>query len=358
MSFADAFATWSEKATRPRVSSRARAEMYSLLGSLLDNGALLSTSLDKLYEIYSDEGRKPKRAAAVMIYEVRGLVEDGKSFSEAIEAWVSAEEAALIAAGEKSGDLRGAFTDALYLISIRSKIWGAVIGGTVYPLILVAAIAYMLNIVAYRVIPSLGKTSPPETWEGSARAMYLMSYFVQHFGLITLIALVVLLVGIVVSMPLLTGPMRYYLDKIAPWSVYRRINGALFMLALSVLIKAGVKQSDALDLLLHNANPYLAERIEALIYGTTKGLFLGTALLESDYDFPDRRTILLLAVLDKLDDFDSALRRFSEDELVRVQAQVQAAMKAFFGVMLVIMGLVTAIITLGSFAINNAIGNV
>lgn len=350
MSFADTF-------NRMSVSSRTRAEIYNTLGSLLDNGALLSDSLDKLYAIYSDEGRKPTRAVAAMLYEVKGMVADGKTFAQAIEPWVSGEEAALIAAGERTGNLRAAFTDALYLISVRKRIWGAVAGGVVYPVILAIALIVMLKIIAYKVIPALSKTSPAETWEGPGHLTYLMSYFVQHYGLITLITLLVLLAVVIISLPTKTGTMRYYLDKIPPWSIYRRINGGLFMLALAVLIRSGVKQAEALELLLSNANRYMRERLEAVIYGTTKGLFLGQALLESEFDFPDRRTILLLTILDKLDGFDIALRRFADDELVRVQQQVEAAMKTFYVVMLALMGLITAIITLGSFSIQNSIGN-
>ncbi len=350
MSLADTF-------NRMSVSSRTRAEIYNVLGSLLDNGALLSDSLQKLYDIYSDEGRKPTRATAAMLYEVKGMVEDGKTFAQAIEAWVSPEEAALIAAGERTGNLRAAFKDALYLISVRSRIWGSVAGGVVYPIILAIALVVMLKIIAYKVIPALSKTSPAETWEGAGHLTYLMSYFVQHYGLVSLILTCILIAAVIVSLPIMTGTPRYYADKLPPWSIYRRINGGLFMLALAVLIRSGVKQAEALELLLSNANRYMRERLEAAIYGTTKGLFLGQALLESEFDFPDRRTILLLTILDKLDGFDVALRRFADDELVRVQKQVEASMKTFYVAMLALMGLITALITLGSFAIQNSIGN-
>ena len=349
--------SFQDRFTRAQISNKTRGDIYSILGSLLDNGALLGDSLDMLYAIYSDEGRKPTQPAAIMLNEVRAMVVDGKTFGQAIAKWVSPEESSLIAAGEKSGNLRRAFTDALYLISVRGRIWGAVGSGVVYPIILAGALVVMLKIIAYKVIPALAKTSPATSWQGAGHVTYLMSYDVQHYGLATLILTCLLVVAIVVSMPFLTGTPRYYLDKFPPWSVYRRINGGLFMLSMAVLISSGVKQAEALELLVKNATPYLRERIEAVIYGTTRGLFFGDALRDAEYDFPDKRTVLLLTILDKLDGFDVALRRFADDELGRVQEQVEATMKVFYVVMLALMGLITAIITLGSFSIQNSIGN-
>lgn len=349
--------SFEDRITRLQISTRTREEIYGTLGSLLDNGALLRDSLDKLYLIYSDDGRKPKRATAIMLYELRGMIDDGKSFAAAIEKWVSPQEVALIDAGERSGNLRGAFNDALFLISQRKKMSGAIWGGVIYPVVLIATLVVMLQIITYKVIPPFTKIVPAETWEGAARLMYLLSYFVEHFGLFTLITLVALLIGTMVSLPNLTGSNRYWLDKVAPWSIYRRINGGLFLLNVAVLIGSGVKLLDALELLSAHANRYLSERIDAALYGVTKGLFFGDALRDADFDFPDKRTIGLLTILDKLDGFDHALRKFAVDDLERVQTLVEMSMRLMFYGMLVINALLTAMIMMGSLWLQNQMGN-
>jgi type II secretory pathway component PulF len=290
-----------------------------------------------------------------MLYEVRGHVADGMSFADAMMPWCGSTEAALIRAGEKAGELPDALRDAMFLVETQSGIWGSIAANCAYPLVLVGALGYQLNIVATRIVPAFASISPADSWEGSGRIMYVLAMFATTFGIPLAIAFVLFAVASLISMPRLTGPVRYYLDKLPPWSIYRRINGSIALISIAVQIRAGVKTQEALDTIAADSNAYLRERMMAAAQGVAKGSSLGEALRDAEYDFPDRTTIRNIVGLDKLDNFDAALRKASEKELKTVLAQTNAAMTTLNGVMIALVGLATMLIVGGSFGISNSV---
>lgn len=336
-------------------NSSVRAQIYDTLTMLLENNVLLVDALGEMYAVVSDDGKKPKRVAAMMLYDCRQMVAEGHSFSTAITKWVSEEESALIAAGEKAGNLRGAFADALSLIDTRKKMRDAVIVKGLYPFFLVITSVYLLHIISTKLVPSLESAAPPETWTGAARMMYLTSEYVTHYGLVTAVFLISSAIAIAVSLPRLTGNLRFYLDKLPPWSIYRMVTGAVLIQNIAVLIRSGVKLHDGLLLLSANANPYLRERIDAAILGTTKGLNLGEALEAAEFDFPDREAVKFIRVLASRDGFDRGLANFSKQWIEVSIRKVQVAMNVFFFVTLLLVGLLAGMTVTASTEIQTII---
>lgn len=326
ITYAD-FDTWF---TKVQLNAAVRTQIYDTLAMLMENGVLLVDALGEMYAVVSEDGKKPKRPAAAMLYECRQMVAEGHSFAAAIKKWVSTEEGALIAAGETSGNLRGAFTDAMELIATRKKIMGAVLGKSVYPIFLIGILCYLLYIVSTKLVPSLESAAPPEVWIGAARIMYLTSQYVTNYGVVTLVAMIAALVATVLSFPRLRGNLRFHLDKYPPWSVYRMVIGAITLQNIAVLIRSGVRLHDALLLISENANPYLRERIDAAILGTTKGLNLGEALEAAEFDFPDREAVKYVRLLANRDGFDRALSNFATAWIETSIKKVQVAMNVFF----------------------------
>lgn len=320
-----------------------RSRVYDMLALLLENRVLLNEALAEMYGVFSQGGKK-KNAQAVMLYDCHSSVSEGKSFGEALKAWVKPEESSLIVAGEASGNLRQAFNDVMELIDAKKRIFGAVVGNALYPILLFAVFCILLYIVSTRLVPALSGSIPPEHWQGSAKMLYWMSEFTTHFGLLSLVLLAITVLGVSFSMPYLRGNLRFRLDKLPPWSVYRAVQGATFLLNVAAMVKSGIKLYDALDMLAKNANPYLKERIEAALHGIAKGYNLGEALEDAEYDFPDPEAIRLIKVLASRDGFDAALTRYAKAWLDTAISKVKAAMGVFFIVAIVAVGACGAIV--------------
>ncbi len=339
---------------RMMVSARDRASMYQKLVVLLDNNVLLVGALQELFDVYSQDGRRVG-GVATFLQHCRRTVANGRAFSEAVAPWVSPVEASIIAAGERSGTLREAFKDATDLITGVSKIKWLVVGGTIYPALLAGVIGYILYIIQGKLVPSLEKVAPPETWPGAAAVMYDLSRFTSNFGIPLVVFSIALIVAAIVSLPRLTGNLRYHLDRVPPWSVYRQVQGSTLLLTVGTLIKSGIKLHDALLLLRENANPYLTERLDAVILGTTKGLNFGEALEAAEFRFPDIESIRFVRILARREGFDTSLINYAREYRELVVTRVKATMVLFFVAGLFGAGACAGLIVFASTDIQNAI---
>jgi len=334
----------------------ARIEFYEELSILLENRVLLNEGLKEMYAIASKEGRNPRVARAVVIHECMQAVGEGKPLSHALQRWASYQEISLIAAGERAGgDLKTAFDDAIKIITAKQEILAAAMSATIYPSILIMLTCVLLKQISTQLIPKLAKTTNPQTWEGSAQVLYQISQFVTNYGLAALAVMIMTVVLIFASMPYLRGSVRIYLDKLPPWSIYRMLHGATFLLNVAVMIRAGIKLHDALTLLAANANPWLRERIETAIYGTGIGGNLGVALYNAGFQFPDKRAVEFLMILASREGFDEAIGRFGDRWLIKSIKRVQRFAKVALGCGVLFVGILMLLIVSGMGEIQNAI---
>lgn len=321
---------------KQQFNAELRKQMYETLGVLVDNNVMMLTALRDLYAVASDEGAKPKTTLALIVQDVIDSLSAGKSFSQAMTPWVGTEEASILAAGEQSGKLRVAFGDAIGLIASKKRIRAAALSLVLYPSVLGALLCGVLFVISAVVVPKLTGIADPATWEGFAKMLYVISEAVMGSGLY-MAALNFPLLGLIVwSMANYTGRLRAQLDRFPPWSLYRRVNGAIFMLNVSVMLRAGVKLHDALLITSRHANPWLRQRIVQIINGTSVGRNLGEAMAATGFDFPDRESIRYIRTLAGLDGFDRGLNEYAHASLERTISLIEKTAKALFLVAIVV----------------------
>ncbi len=297
---------------RSQFSVKDRSEFYETLTLLLDNRVMLSDALAEMFNIYSDEGKHPNRVRAQVAQECLLGVSGGKPLSAVLANWVSYDEFSLIEAGEQAGDLQSAFRKSMAVVSAKAQIGAAVASATIYPAFLFLQAAMLLKKISTDLVPKLGRTSNPDAWSLPARALKWLADIVVGYGLTLSVGLFVLIVAVMVSMPYLRGPLRFYLDKIPPWSIYRMLHGSTFALNIGVLLGSGVKLNDVLHRMSLRANPWLKERIDATLYGIRVGSNLGKALHDAGYDFPDKRAVQYLRIISGREGAEDNLERFGE----------------------------------------------
>lgn len=312
---------------RRQFGASTRKRIYDSLGVLVANNVLLMTALQDLYASASDEGRKPRKAAAMIIGDLIDQVAEGSSLSEALAYWVDPQEASVIAAGEESGDLRTALKDVIELLDSRARINTAALTMILYPGGLGMVMVAVLVVVSLFVVPKLTAIADPNDWERFARGLYLLSEFVIHYGVFVLAGTVAVVGFMGWSMANLVGPIRITLDRLPPWNIYRRIQGSIFLLNLGSMLKAGVKLNDSLAISERHAGPWLKERVRGAINGTSVGYNFGEALGNSGFEFPDRESIRYLRTLSSLDGFDVSLSDFAQSSLKTTTKAVEVGAK-------------------------------
>ncbi|MBB5390534.1 MULTISPECIES: type II secretion system F family protein [unclassified Herbaspirillum] len=336
--------------------AKKRVRFYGHLTMMLENRIMLIDALREMHNVASEDGRKPDTSDAIILESCHEAVSEGSSLADGLRPWVNANEVAVIAAGEQSGDMRSAFQDAITMIEAGSKIRGAIAGAAIYPVVLLTMLCVLLHIVADSLVPKLSAVSDPETWDGAAYILYRLGTFVDHYGLYALAGALVSIIVIGISLPLLGGRLRIFLDRFPPWSLYRAIHGSIFMLNVSLLIRAGMMLQAALELLYERAGSHwLRQRIEATLENIAGGAGFGDALHDTGYNFPDREGISYLRLLSRLQGFDQSMAKFARHWLDETIAKVQGAARGFLLASILLMGGMLVLVVSAVSDIENAI---
>ncbi|EHJ2437157.1 TPA: type II secretion system F family protein [Salmonella enterica subsp. enterica serovar Bahrenfeld] len=335
--------------------SEARIRFYNNVSMLLENRVQLIDALRQIIVIL-EKSKKTKSIEAKVANSCFDTLSLGESFSAGLEEWIPASELALIAAGETSGELERCLKDAIKLIQGVSQIRKALIGAMIYPVVLIIMLSFLLHIIAGSLVPKLAAVSSPNTWEGAAYILYLLAEMTTNYGMYLLAALFSFIIFIFCSMRWMNGAVRVILDKIPPWSVYQAIHGCVFLLNLSLLLRAGVRLQAALELLYVKADTkWLSTRIDAVLVGISSGFSLGEAMSESPYVFPDEESVCYMQLLCSLQGFEESLLRFSAHWLEKTVDAVKRASSIFLLTSILTMGVTLGLVVLGISGIESAI---
>jgi len=311
---------------RMAFNGRQRARVYGKLAGYLRNSMPLSEALDTLHRSATRDGRHPNDPVAYVLREWRAGVMNGRSLARSAGDWISESDRVVLEAGEKSGNLEIALENALYIGSATKRIRSAVIGGLAYPFALIAIAVGLCLLFGLQVIPAFKEIIPEEKWEGGAALLIYVSRFADTYALPTVVVFVAASVALWWSMPRWVGPVRARLDKFPPWSVYRLVQGAGFMLSVSSLLRAGAAVPEILSIMARGATPWYEERIVGAMRYVANGKNLGEALHLAGHDFPDDETVQDLRDYARMDKFDEVLeklgREWVETSVVRIQGQM------------------------------------
>lgn len=348
---------FNDRVVRMNFNAKARIEFYETISLLIGNGVKLSDALAGAYNVYSEDGKNPGAPLAVICSDLIAGLKSGQKLSDVLSRYVDHTESSLIAGGEVSGDMRQAFEYAVKVITKKGEIRGAVIMATAYPGFLSIMMVYLINMVAKDLVPKFAKMSNPATWEGAAHILYQMGQFVQSYGAVSLVVVVMVVAVVVGTLPTFRGELRVRLDKFFPWSLYRMLHGSTFLLNVAVMVGSGIQMQSALQKLAQHANPWLKERISAAVYGVTIGANFGQALKDTGYDFPDEKSVRYLQLIANQDGFDKAVTNFAERWMDETVKQAQALGKTVLGVGIGLIGALMLLIMTGANDIASTIQN-
>lgn len=336
------------------IGANSRIEIYETIELLLENQVRLETALRELYRVESKDGKRKNDVKAVVLYECMTALSSGRQLSDALKPWVPSEEFQLIAAGERSGMLVESLKDVTRLIEAKKTIVGAVIGGSMYPIVLMAMVTLLLQQIATNMVPQFAKIMPQENWKGAAVVLRYISIFVIDYGVYALGGLLLFTGWVLWSMPNMDrARIRLFLDKIPPWSIYRMLHGSTFLLNVAVMLRAGIRVQEILQTMSSSGSPWLRLRIKAALMGINQGHNIGVSLERSGYQFPDERAVQFLRLLAEQDGFDQKLTSFGERWLTQSVKGVKAASSVMLAVGVLTAGGLIALILAGVVSIQS-----
>lgn len=325
--------------------AKTRQRLWKKLSKLIHDGIPVIPALQEIRGL-----KKPTAPISIAIAEwIRGL-NNGRKISDVVKPWVSTEESMLIMAGEQSGTLDVALTSVVKVASAKAEIRSAVIAGLAYPFFLVILAFGMLYLFGYKIIPAFTRSARGDAWYGVARLMIDVSTFVQNWLHWVVVAVALLTIVFFASLPRWNSPVRIWLDRFPPYSIYRVMQGSSWLIALSALVQAGVRIESAMEQLNQGASAWASVRTAAALKGLRSGRNLGESLEKSGYEFPDAEIISDIRIYATKSGFDEALRIIGNDWITESVERIKMLMNLVFGISMMLVGGLIAFVVSGLIA--------
>jgi type II secretory pathway component PulF len=332
-----------------RFNLKARMSLYDRLAKFLSANIDLVRSLKTIRDRYKEQ--KDYRADVLTEWII--AMENGQKFSEAIQDWVPAGEHMLIAANERGKGLVHGLEQAGVLSSAASRIKGAIIGGALFPIILVFALCSVILMFRSKMMPVFTTLLPIAAWPASGRSLAHVANFI-HDEAIFLIAFAIGVTFVIgKTMGTWVRSPRPIFDHFPPWSIYRSQQASSFLIALASLISAGISNYDALRMMSRNASPWMRRHLMKMMAamklgGDEPGKALNTGLM-------DREAAGDVEDYSKLSSFQSAIFVLGERSLEEGVKSIQLKMAIAKNIMLVLVAVSIVWVYSSSYALQGAI---
>ena len=335
-----------------KLSQGERLRIYRKLAALLRNRFSLMDALERLQAIASDDGKSPTDSTAVAMGCWMEALQNGLSFSAALDGWAPQSELLMLSVGDIA-NLEDALTRLIHVVEGTKKMKEPLFSALAYPMFLMIMVVLLIYAVGAYMVPPMVDAVPDLVWAGQAKTLVDLSNWVRHNSLILFAILPIVFTVIAWTLPRWKGRLRAKFDKIPPWNLYRIFVGVSWLLSLSALVNAGTPVSKALRMLRANSSPYLLYRLERALIYVNNGENLGTALALTNLNFPDKEVVGDLQIYAELDNFPVALDMMANewlDDAVRDIERKAAVLNGF--AILLIAGIVAWVVS-GTFAMQD-----
>lgn len=295
-------------------ASKTRLKLYKKIASLMRNRFSLMDALDMLHDSASNGGKNPGEPLAIAIASWGRALNNGKTFSEALQGWAPDRERLMLSVGDVS-DLENALMNLIKVSEGSTKMIRPIVGAITYPAFLVMMSVLIIYAIGVYMVPPMMQAAPNVIWRGSAASLVSLSKWIQENWIIAFSILPIIMGIIYFTISIWTGKVRVFFDAVPPWSLYRIFVGISWLLSLSALISGGTPISTAMRALRRDASRYLKERIDKTLIFINNGENLGQALAKTKLNFPDPEIINDLKIYSELDNFEEALSNMANEWL-------------------------------------------
>lgn len=337
-------------------SSKTRLRIYRKIASLMHNRFSLMDALDVLHDSASNGGKNPGEPLAIAIACWGRALNNGKSFSDALDGWAPDREKLMLSVGDVS-DLESALLNLIKVSEGSTKMIRPIIGAISYPAFLMMAAVLIIYAIGVYMVPPMIDAAPNVKWRGIAKDLIELSSWIQHNWIFAFSILPVLMLIIYATIGIWVGRIRVYFDAVPPWSLYRIFVGISWLLSLSALISGGTPVSTAMRALRKNSSRYLRERIDKTLEYINSGENLGQALAKTHYNFPDIEIINDLKIYSELDNFEEALDNMANEWLEESVIMIEQKASILNMIALIFIAGAIAWAVMGTFEMQDQITN-
>ncbi|MBQ6110719.1 MAG: type II secretion system F family protein [Alphaproteobacteria bacterium] len=338
-----------------KLDTEKRMAISRKVASLLRNNFTLMDALSRIEMIESKNGRKPNEPFAIAMREIQKNLERGMTFSEATRGWVPYEETLLLMSGNVSS-LLVSLENVGHVVEgirrIKRAMWGAI----AYPLFLLFLTLGIIVMVGIYLVPPLAEAAGSEViWHGTAASLVWVSDFARKYWFIFGVGFVGIFSLVWLSLPIWTGKIRNWFDKLPPWNTYKLQASVSWLMSLAAMVSAGVSVPDAMRLLADNSNRYLSSILDDALHHIANGENLGNALALTGRNFPSEEIVGDLIIYADMNDFDKNVNQIARDYMEESVRKMENIANILNSVGIILVSVIIGWVVFGTFQMQEQI---
>lgn len=227
--------------------------------------------IEDLYTLVSD-GIPANRAVEMMTQVTTGITRDaalsiaqkiaeGQALADGMRDWFSPNIVEIIRVGEEGGALTETLRSAIATLTQKSGAIASLLQAVTYPILVIIMACVIIIYVNNQVFTQFKTIKPVTKWPQAGRDLINMANLIQSWWWLVLLIIVGVILSFRYAMANYVGEFRPVLDRFFPFNLYRRFVASRFLETLGLLVSNGVVFKNALRVMEHQANPYLASHL-------------------------------------------------------------------------------------------------
>lgn len=239
---------------RMQFGGKAQLAFLEDLYLLVNDGIPANRAIDMLSQVTGGISRDVALAIGQKISE-------GQPLAEGMRDWFSANIVEIIRVGEEGGALNQTIKSAINTLSQRSGAMGAVLSAITYPLMVIVMSCVIIVYLNSSIFTQFKAIKPIDQWPDAGKELVSLAEMIQSWWWLVIIIILVVIFGLRYLMNNYVGELRPLLDKIPPFSLYRRFAASRLLETLGLLVANGVVFKNAIKVMQYQANPYVASHL-------------------------------------------------------------------------------------------------
>ncbi|EDU9604347.1 type II secretion protein F [Salmonella enterica subsp. enterica] len=253
-----------------KLTKKQRLYLYQFCADMIDSGIPLYDSIQKLRVDGMDLlGKGFVRKLDI----ISNRMAESESVNAVFADLVPKDELSVIFSSEKSGSLSSGFRGLAEMISYRKELKNSVIKAVSFPLIMLVLALVVISGYAVKVFPAFERVVPTQRWPSVTQVLYSFGTSLYNgLWIYFLVFVIFLYILTILILNNLTGRFRNnILDRLIPFSIYKKMACSVFISNLSAMLNNKVPINDSLVVLSQNANRWLYTHINTMLENMSRG---------------------------------------------------------------------------------------
>jgi toxin co-regulated pilus biosynthesis protein E len=231
---------------------------------LINDGIPANRAIDMMSQVTGGLTRE-------VAYSISQKIGEGQPLADGMEEWFAMNVVEIIRVGEAGGALSQTIKSAINMLSQRGIATSAFFGAVTYPLFVISIACIVIVYLNNSVFVQFRMIKPMSMWPESGRRLVELATLIQEWWWVVVLVVLAVLLIFRRLFANYTGQWRPLLDKVPPFSFYRRFVSARALETLGLLVANGVVFKSAIKVMQYQANPYLHSHLVMMEHRLSMG---------------------------------------------------------------------------------------